>query len=143
ACWPTKALWRKLPRPWWNGSGSGCGRLRNSWRPCGPSWRNSEARPVPRPAGTPRLIQERLRFGVRPGLDRIRRLLDAVGNPQNAYPIVHVAGTNGKGSTSAMIASIPAASVLKVGLYTSPHLVHYVERDVVDGMPVSHEELDT
>lgn len=83
-----------------------------------------------------------MRFGVRPGLERIGRLLDALGNPQDAYPIVHVAGTNGKGSTSAMIASILAASGRKVGLYTSPHLVNYGERIVVDGLPISQEELD-
>src|SRR5690606_8136346 len=58
------------------------------------------------------------------------------------FPAVHVAGTNGKGSTAAMIASILRAAGLRVGLFTSPHLVRYNERIVVDGRPISDSDLD-
>lgn len=92
-------------------------------------------------AETPPLVRSRLRFGMRPGLDRIRRLLRALGDPHLAYPVVHVAGTNGKGSTAAMIASVLAASGYKVGMYTSPHLVAYGERIVVDGLPITAAEM--
>ncbi|MFZ5857084.1 MAG: bifunctional folylpolyglutamate synthase/dihydrofolate synthase [Chloroflexota bacterium] len=74
-------------------------------------------------------------------LDRMFALMDALGNPQNAYPIIHVAGTKGKGSTSALCASALAAAGYKVGLYTSPHLEDYVERIQVDGSPLTHERL--
>ena len=66
-------------------------------------------------------------------MERIQFLLNALGNPERAFPAVHVAGTNGKGSTSAMIASVLRAAGLRVGLFTSPHLVRYNERIVVDG----------
>ena len=66
----------------------------------------------------------------KPGLDTMRRLMAAISNQQSAIncPVIHVAGTNGKGSTSHLIASALAASGLKVGLYTSPHLVSFCER---------------
>src|SRR4051812_14287861 len=57
------------------------------------------------------------------GLDRIRRLLQALGNPQDAFRSVHVAGTNGKGSTCAMIESVLRVSGQRTGLFTSPHLL--------------------
>jgi dihydrofolate synthase/folylpolyglutamate synthase len=71
------------------------------------------------------------------GLDATRALLSAVGNPQNRYPTIHVAGTNGKGSVSTLIAEALRASGLRVGLYTSPHLVSFRERIQVDGVPIS------
>jgi len=74
-------------------------------------------------------------------LDRMRQLTAALGNPQEAYPIIHVAGTKGKGSTSALCASALTASGRKTGLYTSPHLIDFCERFQVDGQPISHEEL--
>jgi dihydrofolate synthase/folylpolyglutamate synthase len=74
------------------------------------------------------------------GLDRIRTLLEALGNPQDRLRIVHVAGTNGKGSTCAMIAAGLQAAGHRTGLYTSPHLVEPTERVRVDGEPVTHEE---
>ena len=88
------------------------------------------------------LLEKLERFGERPGLERIQFLLNALGNPERAFPAVHVAGTNGKGSTSAMIASVLRAAGLRVGLFTSPHLVRYNERIVVDGRCISDEELD-
>ena len=66
--------------------------------------------------------------GIRPGLSRVRALLRAAGNPHRAYPSILVAGTNGKGSTAATLASILEQSGLKTALYTSPHLVHIEER---------------
>lgn len=72
-------------------------------------------------------------------LDRMVALMDELGNPQNTYPIIHVAGTKGKGSVSALCASALQASGYKVGLYTSPHLLDYCERIRVNGESISHE----
>jgi dihydrofolate synthase / folylpolyglutamate synthase len=66
-------------------------------------------------------------------LDRMRTLLARLGNPQDSLPVVHIAGTKGKGSTSAMVASILTAAGYKTGLYTSPHLNHIEERLMIDG----------
>jgi dihydrofolate synthase / folylpolyglutamate synthase len=74
-------------------------------------------------------------------LDRMFALMDSLGNPQNRYPIIHVAGTKGKGSTSALCASALKAAGYTVGLYTSPHLEDYVERIQVNGAPISHGQL--
>lgn len=74
-------------------------------------------------------------------LDRMFALMESLGNPQANYPVIHVAGTKGKGSTSALCASALRAAGYTVGLYTSPHLEDYVERIQVDGQPISHEEL--
>ncbi len=74
-------------------------------------------------------------------LDRMRALMAELGNPQDRYPTVHVAGTKGKGSTCALIASGLHAAGLHVGLYTSPHLLDYSERIQIDFAPVSHEDL--
>jgi dihydrofolate synthase/folylpolyglutamate synthase len=68
-------------------------------------------------------------------------LMEELGNPQNTYPIIHVAGTKGKGSVSALCASALQAGGYKVGLYTSPHLLDYCERIQVNGEPISHEFL--
>jgi dihydrofolate synthase/folylpolyglutamate synthase len=73
------------------------------------------------------------------GLERIRAVLDALGNPQDTLKIVHVAGTNGKGSTCAMIESGFRAAGLRTGLYTSPHLAEPTERIRIAGRPVSAE----
>ena len=74
-------------------------------------------------------------------LDRMFALLEVLGNPQDKYPIIHVAGTKGKGSVSALCASGLKAAGYKVGLYTSPHLLDYVERIRVNGEPISHEQM--
>ena len=73
------------------------------------------------------------------GLERISVLLDALGNPQRAFRIVHVAGTNGKGSTCAMIESGLRAAGFRTGLFTSPHLIQPAERIQTGGQPVSAE----
>src|SRR5580704_17422470 len=74
-------------------------------------------------------------------LDRIRALLDLLHNPQEALRIVHVAGSKGKGSTSAMLASILRQAGYRTALFTSPHLTRVEERIQVDGAPISPEEL--
>lgn len=74
-------------------------------------------------------------------LDRMRRLMKLMGDPHLRYPVIHVAGTKGKGSTAAMIASVLREAGFMVGLYTSPHLQDYTERIQVNGQPISHEEL--
>jgi dihydrofolate synthase/folylpolyglutamate synthase len=74
-------------------------------------------------------------------LDRMRALMTLLGNPEQKYPILHVAGTKGKGSTSALMASALTASGYKTGLYISPHLQDFVERIQIDSQPVSHAQL--
>jgi dihydrofolate synthase/folylpolyglutamate synthase len=74
-------------------------------------------------------------------LDRMRALMVLLGSPEQKYPSLHVAGTKGKGSTSALLASALTAAGYKTGLYTSPHLQDYVERIQIDGQPVSHVQL--
>ena len=74
-------------------------------------------------------------------LDRMFALMDSLGNPQSRYPIIHVAGTKGKGSTSALCAAALQAAGYSVGLYTSPHLLDYTERIQINGAPISHEQL--
>ncbi len=74
-------------------------------------------------------------------LDRMFALMDLLGNPQTRYPIIHVAGTKGKGSTSALCASALMAAGYTAGLYTSPHLEDYVERIQINGAPISHGQL--
>jgi dihydrofolate synthase/folylpolyglutamate synthase len=74
-------------------------------------------------------------------LDRMFALMELLGNPQAKYPIIHVAGTKGKGSVSALCASALQAAGYKAGLYTSPHLLEYTERIQVDGEPVSREQM--
>ena len=71
--------------------------------------------------------------GIKLGLDTIRALLGRVGDPHRRYPVVHIGGTNGTGSTAAMAASILQASGHRVGLYTSPHLIDFRERIRVNG----------
>ncbi len=71
------------------------------------------------------------------GLRTTRRLLAAVGDPHAHLPVVHVGGTNGKGSVAALVAEVLGRSGLRVGLYTSPHLVSFRERILVDGEPIS------
>jgi dihydrofolate synthase/folylpolyglutamate synthase len=75
------------------------------------------------------------------GLERVADLLNQLGNPQRAYPVFHVAGTNGKGSTVATLDALLRGAGLRVGKYTSPHLVDFAERIVVDGQRMAHEEI--
>ncbi len=83
-----------------------------------------------------KFIYDRQHFGIKLGLDNIRQLAEWLGNPQDRYPNVHVAGTNGKGSTSSFIVSILMSSGYKVGLLTSPHMADFRERIRVNGRKI-------
>lgn len=79
-------------------------------------------------------------FGIRLGLTRIKRLLELLGAPQDRYRTVHVTGTNGKGSVSAMVEGALRRSGIHTGFYSSPHLVSYTERIRVDGQNISEQD---
>ena len=79
-------------------------------------------------------------FGIKAGLQRITELTAALGEPQNFYRTIHVAGTNGKGSVCTMLAEMLKASGLKVGLFTSPHLESYCERIRIDGENIPEKD---
>jgi dihydrofolate synthase / folylpolyglutamate synthase len=81
-----------------------------------------------------------LKVGAKWGLERMQALLFALGNPEKNCRFIHVAGTNGKGSTCAMIASILTEAGYQTGLYTSPHLIEPTERIQISGQPVSDAE---
>ncbi len=81
------------------------------------------------------------RFGIQLGLATISRLMRGLGNPQDQYRCIHVAGTNGKGSIAAFLSSVLAHGGYKVGLYTSPHLVRFNERIQINGRPISDEDV--
>ena len=86
------------------------------------------------------LEQKMLRLaspGIRPGLERVSRLLDLLDNPEGSFPSVHIVGTNGKGSVSAFVSSILRESGYRVATYTSPHLESPSERLVINGSPLS------
>jgi len=89
------------------------------------------------PAETLRWLTGLRNLGSRLGVDRMRLLSARIGNPEHAQPCFHIAGTNGKGSTSAMIEAIQRAQGRRTGLYTSPHLVAIGERIQVDRAPLS------
>ena len=80
--------------------------------------------------------------GSRPGLSRVRELLHRLGDPQDGLQFVHIAGTNGKGSTAAMLASILRAAGYTTGLFTSPYLERFAERMQVNGVPVPDAEFE-
>jgi dihydrofolate synthase/folylpolyglutamate synthase len=80
-------------------------------------------------------------FGIKVGLKNIRGLLTVLRNPERQFPCIHIAGTNGKGSTSSMIAAMLSASGYRTGLYTSPHLIKFNERIRIDGQQISDADL--
>lgn len=80
-------------------------------------------------------------FGVEPSLDRIKAIMSNLGNVQDKLKYIHIAGTNGKGSTSTIIANVLTESGYKTGLFTSPHLVSFCERIRIDGEMISEDEL--
>lgn len=86
-------------------------------------------------------IHSRDRFGSRPGMERIEALCNAFDNPQDKLKYVHVAGTNGKGSTCHMIASVLSESGYKVGLFTSPFVVDFRERIQINGVMIPQSDL--
>ena len=81
------------------------------------------------------------RFGIKLGLSTIRKILKGLGNPQNTYSCVHIAGTNGKGSVASALATILYRSGYKTGLYTSPHLIRFNERIQVNNRPISNKRV--
>lgn len=82
------------------------------------------------------LINRYERFGIHLGLERIQHLLDRIGQPHLQVPIIHVAGTNGKGSVCAYLSSVLTAAGYRVGRYTSPHLVDWTERICINNQPI-------
>jgi dihydrofolate synthase / folylpolyglutamate synthase len=80
-------------------------------------------------------------YGMKFGLDNIRLLMSELGNPHQSFRSIHVAGTNGKGSTSAMLESILRTGRIKTGLFTSPHLVSFTERIKVNNQEISEEDV--
>lgn len=80
-------------------------------------------------------------FGVKPDLGRMRRLLALLGDPHIGLPVLHVGGTAGKGSTATIAAALLAAAGYRTGLHTKPHLAHVNERIVVNGAPISDDDL--
>lgn len=93
------------------------------------------------PAEALAYLQQLGQFGFQPGLESTRRLAAAVGNPQDRLRFLHVAGTNGKGSTCAFLESAYRAAGFRTGLYTSPHLVRFGERIQVDRVPLADDTL--
>ncbi len=91
--------------------------------------------------GAEALLAPRLEQRILPGLDRMRRALAALGHPETAFPSVLVLGTNGKGSSSALLAAVLQAHGAAVGLYTSPHLVAVEERIRVGGATIARARL--
>ncbi len=85
-------------------------------------------------------LDARVRWGMRPGLDRIAALMDVLDHPQRGYPSIHVAGTNGKYSVAVMISAILEDLGLRVGTYTSPHLEEVRERIAVSGEPIAEAD---
>ena len=85
-------------------------------------------------------LDRHIGLGVKPGLERISELLELLANPHQAYPIIHITGSNGKTSTARIAASLLAAHGLKVGTFTSPHLERIEERLSINGVPATEEE---
>ena len=89
-----------------------------------------------------RRLERYERFGIKLGLDNIRAVCAALGHPERRTPAIHIAGTNGKGSTAACVASVLREASYRVGLYTSPHLCSVTERFQVDGVDVTPAALE-
>ena len=88
-----------------------------------------------------RLLNSYAHFGVNLGLENSLALLQALKNPQKRVPIIHVAGSNGKGSVCAYLSSILATAGHRVGRYTSPHLVQWNERICINEKPIADADL--
>ncbi len=87
-------------------------------------------------------LAQRRKFGIRPGLETMQRLCEALGHPEREFAVLHIAGTNGKGSVAAICEAALRTMGLPVGRYTSPHLVRVNERFVIHGEPVSDAALE-
>ena len=82
------------------------------------------------------------KFGIKFGLAKISNLLASLDNPQNKMPSIHIAGTNGKGSTAAFLSSILSKAGYRVGIYTSPHLTSFTERIKIGSKEISKKDVD-
>ncbi len=102
-----------------------------------PSTPHSSDPPIDYLLALPRFAEQGA-AALKPGLERMHALLEAAGRPHERFKSVHVAGTNGKGSTASMLAAIATAAGLRVGLHTSPHLWDLAERLRLDGVPAPH-----
>lgn len=87
-------------------------------------------------------IENARRFGNLPGIEITRVLLEALGHPEEGIPFIHVAGTNGKGSTCTFLGAILAEAGYKVGIFTSPHLIHFEERITINGERMPKEGVE-
>ncbi len=87
-------------------------------------------------------LQSLAKFGIKLGLESITNLLSILDNPQKKFPVIHVAGTNGKGSVCAYLSYILTESGYKVGKYISPHLIDWNERITINNQPISTEKLE-
>lgn len=87
-----------------------------------------------------KLLTSQGKFKINLGLERISKVLEKLGNPQDKLKCIHVAGTNGKGSVCAIIASVLQNAGMKVGLYTSPHIFEYTERIKINGVDISKDD---
>ena len=85
-------------------------------------------------------LHSRIGLNFRSGLGRMQRAVDLLGNPEQTYPIIHVTGTNGKGSTIAFMRELFASHCKKVGTFTSPHIVSIHDRICINGEPISDED---
>src|SRR4030066_1631605 len=81
------------------------------------------------------------KFGMVFGLTQVKKIPSAIGNPHKEIQAIHIGGTNGKGSTAAMMSSILQKEGYRVGLYTSPHLIRFTERIKVNGKEIEEEEV--
>ena len=87
-------------------------------------------------------ILDRMKYKRKYGLERMRAIMSLLGNPQDDYPIIHVTGTNGKGSTIAMLSSLFVHHGQKVGAFVSPHLIDYTDRFLINGNVMSEEDFE-
>ena len=87
-------------------------------------------------------ILDRMKYKRKYGLDRMRAIMTHLGNPQDDYPIIHVTGTNGKGSTIAMLSSLFVHHGQKVGVFVSPHLIDYTDRFLINGNVMPEEDFE-
>ena len=85
-------------------------------------------------------IENKRRFGNLKGVEITAKMLELLGHPEQSFPVIHIAGTNGKGSVSAFLRTILQKSGYKTGMFTSPHLVDFRERIQVDGKMIPKED---
>ena len=87
-------------------------------------------------------ILDRMQYKRKYGLERMKKLMEVLGNPQDDYPIIHVTGTNGKGSTIAMLSSLLVHHGQEVGAFVSPHLIDYTDRFLINGNVMPEEDFE-